>query len=213
VKQSRYGSVKHRKTVASVRLWRVELDVGGEAEAGLREQLSPDEVARAERFAKPRDRSRFVVARGTLRALLGSFLDERPGAVPLEEGPSGKPRLADSEHGLHFNVSHSGDLALICIAECGEVGVDLEAVRPVPSAVPIARRYFTPEEASFVEGRRPDGDDGAAGVDRRFLFCWTRKEALAKAVGAGLSLDLRGFAVPLDPEGSGPGARWHKLRS
>jgi 4'-phosphopantetheinyl transferase len=202
-----------------VRLWRVDLDVGAEAEAGLREQLSPDEVARAERFAKPRDRSRFVVARGTLRALLGSLLDERPGAVALEAGASGKPRLAGSEHGLSFNVSHSGDLALICVAGC-EVGVDLEAVRPVPSAVPIAWRYFAPEEAKFVEGGGAAGDDEPAGVDRRFLLCWTRKEALAKAVGAGLSLDLRGFAVPLDPAGGivalenpdgGPAERWRVL--
>lgn len=215
MKQPRYGSVKHRK--AAARLWRVDLDVGAEAEASLREQLSADEVARAERFAKPRDRSRFVVARGTLRTLLGSLLDERPGAVALEAGPSGKPRLAGSEHGLRFNVSHSGDLGLICIAECGEVGVDVEAVRPVPSAVTLAERYFTRAEASFVDG---GGVGAGAGADRRFLFCWTRKEALAKAVGLGLALDLRSFAVPLDPPSGivvlkgpdgGPAERWRVL--
>jgi 4'-phosphopantetheinyl transferase len=202
---------------APVRLWRVDLDVGAGAEADLRRELSPSEIARAERFARPQDRRRFVVARGTLRALLGSLLDERPRAVPLEAGASGKPRVAGSEHGLHFNVSHSGSLALICVADCGEVGVDLEMVRPVSSAVSIARRYFAPAEASFIEGSGPAEDDEPAGVDRRFLLCWTRKEALAKAVGAGLSLDLRGLAVPLDPPGGiarlggpdrGPAERW-----
>ena len=135
---------------------------------------------------------------------LGGVLGELPRSIAIEEGVSAKPRLADAGHRLGFNVAHSGELALICIAEGTEVGVDLERLRPVPDAVAIARRRFAPEEARFVEEGEP------AGVDRRFLTCWTRKEALAKAVGAGLSFDLRSFAVPLDePSGiteiAGPG--------
>jgi 4'-phosphopantetheinyl transferase len=181
--------------LGSVHLWRVDLDIGAEAEAGLRKELPASEIARAERLTRPRARRRFVVARGTLRALLGGLLDERPASIAIEAGPSGKPRLADSAQGLHFNVSHSEDLALICIADWDEVGVDLEAVRAVPSAVAIARRHFASAEASFVER------GGSAEADRRFLLCWTRKEAVAKAVGSGLSLDLRCFTVPLAPPG------------
>jgi 4'-phosphopantetheinyl transferase len=100
---------------------------------------------------------------------------------------------------------------MICIATCGDVGVDLEAVRRVPAAVALARRHFAPVEASFVEA------GGASGADGRFLLCWTRKEALVKAIGAGLNLDLNSFVVPLaspgavvpidDPEG-GATRRW-----
>jgi 4'-phosphopantetheinyl transferase len=191
-------------TPAQVHLWRVELDGGPEFEAKLLEELTADEVARAERLASAEARRRFVVARGTLRVLLGDLLGEPPQSIAVEEGASGKPRLAEAEHGLGFNVSHSGDLALICIAEGAEVGVDLERLRPVPDAVAIARRRFAPAEARFVE----DGE--ARDVDRRFLTCWTRKEALAKAVGAGLSFDLS-FTVPLtEPRGvvSLDGAGW-----
>jgi 4'-phosphopantetheinyl transferase len=187
---------RHRRTAHAVlRLWCVDLDVREQAEAGLRGELSPGEIARAERFASPRVRRRFVVARGTLRALLGFLLEERPRSVPIAEGSSGKPRLAEPEPRLHFNVSHSGDLALVCVADGLEVGVDLESVRPVPSAVAIARRCFTPAEASFVE------DGAQEDVDRRFLRCWTRKEALVKALGTGLDRDLRNFSVPLTPAG------------
>ena len=196
---------------APVHLWRVELDVGAEAEARLLEGLAADELTRAESFTGPQARRRFVVARGTLRMLLGDLLDERPRSLRIEAGPGGKPRLVDAEPQLHFNVSHSGDLALICIAEEFEVGVDLEQLRPVPSAVEIAKRRFAPEEARFVE--EGDGSD----VARRFLLCWTRKEALAKAIGSGLSFDLRSFAVPLEEPGgivslgspdSGLGQQW-----
>jgi 4'-phosphopantetheinyl transferase len=195
-----------------VHLWRVELDVGADAEERLREELAADELARAEGFASTRARSRFVVGRGTLRVLLGDLLGERPLSVSIEEGASGKPRLA--AHRLGFNVSHSGDLALICIAEGFEVGVDLEQLRPVPSAAEIARRRFAPAEARFV------GEGGESDIDRRFLLCWTRKEAVAKAIGAGLSFDLRGFAVPLEEPGGvvsfagpagGPARRWQVL--
>jgi 4'-phosphopantetheinyl transferase len=194
-----------------VRLWRVDLDVDAETEEGLREQLPPGDIAKSKAFASPGASRRYVVARGTLRTLLSSPLDERPRSVPIQVGQSGKPYVAGDGHGVHFNVSHSGDTAMICIATCGDVGVDLEAVRHVPAAVALARRHFAPGEASFVEA------GGATGAAGRFLLCWTRKEALVKAIGAGLNLDLDSFVVPLtspgaivpidDPEG-GPTSRW-----
>jgi 4'-phosphopantetheinyl transferase len=179
-----------KEDLAPVRIWRVELDIGPEEEAKLRTGLTADELARAKDFASEEARHRYAVARGILRALLGSLLNTPPRSVPIEAGPGGKPRLAGNRSRLHFNLSHSGHLALIAIAD-REVGIDLEAIRPVPSALEIARRRFAPAEARFVE----EGDEGE--IDRRFLLCWTRKEALVKAVGAGLGVDLRSFAVPL----------------
>lgn len=194
-----------------VHLWRVDLNAEAEFEKGLYEHLGPDERARAKRLASADARRRYVITRGTLRMLLGPMLGERPRSIPIEAGPNGKPYVSGAGHGVHFNVSHSADAAMICIATCGDVGVDLESVRHVPTAIALARRHFAPVEASFVEA------GGAAGADGRFLLCWTRKEALAKATGAGLNLDLRGFVVPLtspgavvpvdDPEG-GPPRRW-----
>ena len=180
----------------SMHLWRVDLNVEAkETEEDLREQLPPSEVAKSKSFTSPRARRRYIVTRGTLRILLSSLLDERPRSVPIQTGPNGKPYIGGAEHGVHFNVSHSAETAMICIATCGDVGVDLEAVRDVPAAAALARRHFTPVEASFVEG------GGAAGAAARFLFCWTRKEALIKAIGAGLNFDLRGFVVPLASPG------------
>lgn len=195
VKPPASSSLKHRGALDDLRLWRVKLDVDAKAEAAFRAILSADELARVERLTGPQARRRFVVARGTLRKLLGSLLGERPAAIPIEDGLSGKPRLAGARQGLHFNVSHSGELALICVTAGEPVGVDLEAVRPVPSAAEIARRRFAPAEASFVNEGQP------ADLDRRFLLCWTRKEAVLKALGMGLDLDLRSFSVPLAPTG------------
>jgi 4'-phosphopantetheinyl transferase len=203
---------RHRNaTLASVQLWRVDLDVRAEVEEEFHSELSAKEIQKAGDIASPSLRRRYIIARGTLRELVGSLLDERPRSIPIDAGPSGKPHIVGTEHGLHFNVSHSGDLAMICIADCGEVGVDVETVRHVPAAIAIAKRRFAPAEARFVE------QDGLAGADGRFLLCWTRKEALVKAMGTGMSFDLRGLTVPLtSPSGivaiqgrkGGPAKRW-----
>lgn len=195
----------------SVHLWRVDLDVDAETEEGFRKQLPPGDIAKSKTIASPGARRRYVVTRGTLRTLLSSPLDERPQSIPIQAGPNGKPYIPGEGHGVHFNVSHSADTAMICIATCGDVGVDLESVRHVPAAVALARRHFSPVEANFVEG------EGAAGVDSRFLLCWSRKEALVKATGAGLNLDLHSFTVPLTSPGAilpvddfegGPARHW-----
>lgn len=184
--------------LSPARVWRVELDVGAEDEARLRRVLTGDELARAESFSRPAARQRYVVARGTLRRQLGDLLRQSPESVPIVDGPTGKPRLAGENPGLHFNLSHSGTLALIAIAD-REVGVDLEAIRPVPFALAIARRLFSPAEARFIEA---GGEDE---IDRRFLICWTRKEALVKAAGTGLgsapsTRDWRIVVVPVGEE-------------
>jgi 4'-phosphopantetheinyl transferase len=205
------GKPNRQERHASVRLWRVDLDVDVETEEGLRKQLPPGDIAKSKTFASAGARRRYVVARGTLRTLLGSPLDELPQSISIQVGPKGKPYIPGEGHGVHFNVSHSADTAMICIATCGDVGVDLEAVRPVPAAVALARRHFAPVEASFVEA------GGATGAAGRFLLCWTRKEALVKAIGAGLNLGLHSFVVPLTSPGAivpiddrdgGPTSRW-----
>src|SRR3546814_6085223 len=57
----------------------------------------------------------------------------------------------------------------------------------------IARRFFAPAEAAALAGFPPPLHAEA------FFAIWTRKEALLKAFGGGLSLPLDGFCVSADP--------------
>lgn len=184
-----------RRLRAMIRLWRVGLDIQPEAERELARQLSPYELARADAFAMPFLRRRFVAARGTLRLLLGLLTNERPRSVAIEVGPRGKPRIAGGEPRIMFNVSHSAEVALICVTDVGEVGIDVELVRAVPSAIDIARRHFAQPEVDFILG------SGRKEFDRRFVLCWVRKEAVVKATGSGLGCDLRSFTTPVGPFG------------
>ena len=105
----------------------------------------------------------------------------------------GKPRLADEwlSRPIEFNLAHSAGVGLCAVAIGHRVGVDLEQIRPNPSCMEIAQRFFAPAEVAALS--RLTGDD----LIRAFYRCWTRKEAYLKATGLGLSLPLASFVVPV----------------
>lgn len=150
--------------------------------------LSAEERDRAARFAFPRDRDRFVAGRARLRAILGGYLGEAPGAVRFRHGAWGKPEV----DGPSFNLSHSGDRAMLAVAWDVPVGADIEAVRVVESD--LAQRAFAPGERRALAAL-PAEEQAAA-----FLRGWTRKEAYLKARGTGLSTELSSFEVTLGPD-------------
>ncbi len=171
-----------------IHVWCVELDAAGEV-AALAAWLSAEERERASGLLSGTHQRRFVVARGMLRRLLGCYLDQDPSAVAFSRGAHGKPFL--QEGGLHFNVSHTHELALYAIAQSREVGVDVEWMRPQVAHEQIAARFFSLEEQGAL-AEVPDEERRAA-----FYNIWTRKEAYVKARGGGIAAGLGTFAVSL----------------
>jgi len=179
--------------VHEVHAWAVPLKVSPRTYDELLSLLAPDERKRAEQFRLESPGRQFVLARGTLRRVLGQYLHVQPESVELTVDENNKPQLMgrDAESGVRFNVSHSGELALIAIARDCEVGVDIEAVREVRHLDQIARRFFHPDEARVVLNERGE-------LQRRAFFrCWTGKEAVLKAIGVGVLGPLAGFQVPI----------------
>lgn len=183
-----------------VHVWRASLDVSPETSARLQATLSDDECRRSARFRFERDRRRFVAAHGVLRALLGNYLQTPADRVRYVYNAFGKPGLSPEFDGrLAFNLSHSGDLALVAIAADARLGIDLERIRGQADYADIARYFFSAAEADQLSAL-PEPLCADA-----FLACWTKKEAYLKACGNGLAGQLDGFSVPLttDP-GEGP---------
>lgn len=168
----------------------VDLDVGAAALDALALTLSENERKRAARFLRDEDRRRFVAARGALRKILGGVIGLAPERVAFVYGPHGKPALSGGD--VRFNLSHTAGRALIAWTRGAEIGVDIEAVRPLRFGARIARRYFSEDEQAALAGITD------ASWEEGFFRCWTRKEAFIKAVGDGLSHPLRTFTVPLD---------------
>jgi 4'-phosphopantetheinyl transferase len=178
----------------AIEVWRVNLRVSATTGGALAALLSPEERERMWKYHFERDRRRFAVTRGALRRLLGWYVQEPPGAVCIELDAAGKPLLGDGSNGRRvcFNVTHAEDLALICVSTYCQVGVDAERVRNIPEAAALAESCFRSGEAAFVSA-----PGTASQRSKRFLTCWTRKEAVMKAIGGGLRIGLDAFEVPL----------------
>jgi 4'-phosphopantetheinyl transferase len=155
--------------------------------------LDDGELERSRRFIRSADRRRFVLAHAALRLLLARARSVDPAALNYACGPNGKPRLVDGCDSLEFNLSHSHELGLVAVARDRAVGVDVERVRDVPDALEIADLQFGPRES------RSHRSLPAAERREAFFRCWTRKEAMVKASGEGLTQPLDSFEVDLEP--------------
>ena len=169
-----------------VELWVWPLDIGADERGRLFAYLSDDEVARAERFVFDRDRHRYIAARGRMREVLARLLGTTPAELRFAYSSHGKPSLPVA---LHFNLSHSEGLAALGVSRTHELGVDVEHVRPLKED--IAERFFSRAEVATLRAL-PEHEQLDA-----FYRCWTRKEAVVKAIGEGLSRPLDSFDVTL----------------
>jgi 4'-phosphopantetheinyl transferase len=161
----------------------------------FRSLLSTDELQRAGRFRFDADRKEYSVSRGTLRALLGSYLNVPPQELRFSHSAYGRPSLLaeTSANTLDFNISHSGEVALLAFARGRRIGIDVEKVRRDFATSEIAERFFsTAERAALRELPQEQRHEA-------FFRCWTRKEAFIKALGEGLSHPLDQFDVSLAP--------------
>jgi 4'-phosphopantetheinyl transferase len=170
--------------VHGVHIWRASLERPTEDVGELHELLDPPERARAAAFRNERDRRRFVVARATLRMLLGEYTETAPHRVALRVLPGGKPALAPGTGTpeLHFNVAHSAALALFAFAD-RDVGIDVEHVAHNNDMARVVAHFFSPDEAFAF---RQLGESDRA---RFFFRTWVRKEAYVKATGKGFAID------------------------
>ena len=174
-----------------VHVWRAFLDVTTVEFEMLLSFLSDDEAARAGRFHFEKDRKRFIAARGILRKILGSYLNMPPGKICFEHSAHGKPMLAPghSNDRICFNLSHSGSLALYAVTRNKNIGIDIESIRNDVSPEQVAQQFFSQNEISSLE---------KVDISKRselFFQYWTRKEALVKAMGEGVSFPLEQIDV------------------
>ncbi len=162
--------------------------------------LSADERAKAQRIIVDAKKTQAVRARAELRRILAHYLGERdPAALAFSYGEHGKPTLA-ARFGLGptFNLSHSGEVALVGIViQAGtlRLGVDIELAKRERAVTEIAESFFAADELVDFAAR-PLHER----VDAFYRF-WACKEAYLKALGTGLSFSSQGFSIALDPSG------------
>ncbi|QVQ54586.1 4'-phosphopantetheinyl transferase superfamily protein [Spiractinospora alimapuensis] len=173
--------------------------------------LDDHERERHRRFLKAEDRDRYLVSHALARLCLARAADCPAGEVsyirdcPHCSGtePHGKPRPVGAAAGLEFSITHSGDWVAVAVCSEAEVGVDVERIRGEGESdlEGLASYVLTDQERSDL-AQVPSPSRSAA-----FFTYWTRKEALLKATGVGLSGGLNSITVS-GPRESARVVRW-----
>lgn len=154
---------------------------------GLVTVLDGHERDRLDRFRRPADRARYLAAHALVRLVLAASVGTPAAALVFDRtcrcgAQHGKPVLPG---GPGFSLTHAGDLVGVAVHPDGAVGLDVEQVRELGDLPAMAAHVCSPQESA------PDAD--------AFFALWTRKEALLKAVGTGLSTPMS--AITLGPAG------------
>ncbi|WP_432191806.1 4'-phosphopantetheinyl transferase family protein [Streptomyces sp. bgisy027] len=153
--------------------------------------LGEEERRRAAALREPLG-AYFTAARVAVRTVLGDLLGVPGGDVVLGHHPCpgcgdpghGPPRVVWPETSLWISLSRAERYGALAVSTAA-VGVDIETHKPV-DLPDLSRAALAPAEAAWL--------DGFAEPRARllgFYRCWTRKEAVLKAVGVGMSVDLR----------------------
>lgn len=153
--------------------------------------LTPDELARRDRFRFERHRHQYLVSRALLRTTLTHY---HPSMLPQNWrfvlNTHGRPRI-EGEIGdeLDFNLSHTEGCIVLAVSRVASPGVDIEAIDRTDATIELAREFFSSAEvAALLVLAEPL-------QRRRFFDLWTLKEAYVKAKGLGLAIPLTAFTI------------------
>lgn len=165
-------------------LWRIRTDASGIPIIEGMGLLGERQQARAANMRHNAYRERYVRAHAGLRQVLSRYLGEPPQSIRFTYGPAGKPAILSGSAALSFNLTTTGDLALIAVSAGvgadAEVGVDCEWIRPRHSVAAVSERMF---DRAVVESIQAAPENERI---ERFYRAWTALEADAKADGRGL---------------------------
>ncbi|GGI80202.1 4'-phosphopantetheinyl transferase family protein [Legionella impletisoli] len=177
-----YSLSNHR-----IDVWQFPLTLNVDA---LKSLLPQEELDRAARFHFPIHRTRHIAAHTILRFILSRYLNQPGNNLNFAYNAHGKPELKDQY--LHFNLSHSRDLALLAVGKHHPLGIDLEyfSARPYEG---IGQHIFSELENNALT-TLPQSLKSLG-----FFHLWTQKEALTKACGLGLSYPTKQLTLPLLP--------------
>lgn len=159
----------------------------------LNNYLSEDENLKTSKFKFKKDKNCSIITRGALRLLSGKYLNLNPKNIKFNYGEYGKPDF-DFETNLKFNVSHSGNMAVIGFVLNDDIGIDVEKIKTDFDVFDIVSNYFSSLEIESLK-ELPTKEQV-----KGFYRCWTRKESFIKAKAKGLSFPLDSFSVSLESD-------------
>ena len=154
---------------------------------------TPQEQQEAGRYLHIEDAARHLAGRALARRMLRAAFGQDC-VAEFARSPYGKPFCPGVS--ADFSISHSGSMVWVALCRCASVGIDVESMRPLPDAAELTSQLHPQEQKDLLS--LPQAE-----LQTAFYRCWTRKEAIIKAVGMGLSIPLQSFSVNTGPQDSG----------
>jgi len=142
-------------------IWRIE-----ESAEDLISRLQLDEREKAvlNRLNKGKRTLHWLATRVLLRRML-----DTPGFIDCPSDENGKPYLANFPQ--RISLTHSFDYAAVMMSDFGEVGIDLELIKP--KILRIADKFMKTAELDAIGGQHVE----------KLYACWCAKEAVYKLQG------------------------------
>lgn len=163
-----------------IHLWICSLDPTPEFLEVFKSSLSDKELKTSTFFSFPKDQVAYIASQGFLRIILSRYLSIDGRDLVFARHRKGKPYLIN-DTSLLYNISNSGQYVVVSISKHGEVGVDLEKVRPLDDFEDLVQKNFSPFERNYINKVHSE-------KLQRFFKLWTLKEAFLKAIGEGMRL-------------------------
>ncbi len=151
--------------------------------------VAAEELCEAQRYAHLKDAITFITGRVLVRqALRATFGSDNVG--PFARGYRGKPYCPTCE--AHFSISHSQNMVWAAVCRDAPCGIDVEAKLPLPQLLELSSCLHSREQTAILSLNK-------CARKQAFYRCWTRKEAVLKALGHGLYLHPHSFEVDISP--------------
>ena len=140
---------------------------------------------------------RKIARRGIVATILARYLGVDPRSVEFGRGSNGKPELiTQSPAGeVRFSVSTSEGMLALAVG-AAPIGIDVEPRARVVSLDGMLEFVCTERERDQLSEPMP-----VAARSEAFIWCWTGKEACAKACGLGLAVPFSEIDVGTGPVG------------
>lgn len=146
------------------------------------ECLSDNEQKQANKYCTKILTDRYIISHALLRYILGYYTKQSPQEIKYATNKYGKPFLQDSN--IKFNMSHSKSIVSYIIAYDNNVGIDIEFNDNNLDVMELSKLVLTTKEHILLESLKYDKQR------KIFYNLWTKKEALVKAIGEGLSYPI-----------------------
>lgn len=145
--------------------------------------VSSARIEKASKYKYEIDKKRSIAVEYLLNRMIKKVHPLVNTPVVLEYDDKKKPHLYFEEKEIHFSLSHSGEY-VACIISDSPCGIDIEKHSETRDYKKIVKRVCTEKELLLIDS------------ETDFYNLWTLKESVLKAIGLGLSLDMK--AVELE---------------